>query len=159
LQTRDDAGRVCLGRQAAVALGRQPLRMRWHHLALLVPAPHAEGITDVHHNRQSIDVDRELAKTTPFRTTIAPGFLTVSMLTHSDAGADLRSRTGPERGRAHEDQRRAKPAFVAESSDQNRLRLTAAEGPAGPALGLGPERLADETEQLRVAVGLDAALR
>src|SRR6476469_4366388 len=40
---------------------------------------------DVTHDHQFIHVDPEAAKATPFGTTIAHGFLTLSMLTHLDA--------------------------------------------------------------------------
>ena len=42
---------------------------------------------DVTHDHQFIHVDPEAAKATPFGTTIAHGFLTLSMLTHLAAGA------------------------------------------------------------------------
>jgi acyl dehydratase len=42
---------------------------------------------DVTHDHQFIHVDPERAKTTPFGTTIAHGFLTLSMLTHLAQGA------------------------------------------------------------------------
>jgi acyl dehydratase len=42
---------------------------------------------DVTHDHQFIHVDPERAKTTPFGTTIAHGFLTLSMLTHLSQGA------------------------------------------------------------------------
>ncbi len=42
---------------------------------------------DVTHDHQFIHVDPEAAKATPFGTTIAHGFLTLSMLTHLTAGA------------------------------------------------------------------------
>jgi acyl dehydratase len=42
---------------------------------------------DVTHDHQFIHVDPEAAKATPFGTTIAHGFLTLSMLTHLQAGA------------------------------------------------------------------------
>ena len=42
---------------------------------------------DVTHDHQFIHVDPERAKATPFGTTIAHGFLTLSMLTHLAAGA------------------------------------------------------------------------
>lgn len=42
---------------------------------------------DVTHDHQFIHVDPERAKTTPFGTTIAHGFLTLSMLTHLANGA------------------------------------------------------------------------
>jgi acyl dehydratase len=42
---------------------------------------------DVTHDHQFIHVDPERAKATPFGTTIAHGFLTLSMLTHLSAGA------------------------------------------------------------------------
>jgi acyl dehydratase len=41
---------------------------------------------DVTHDHQFIHVDPERAKDTPFGTTIAHGFLTLSMLTHLSAG-------------------------------------------------------------------------
>ena len=42
---------------------------------------------DITHDHQFIHVDPERAKATPFGTTIAHGFLTLSMLTHLAAGA------------------------------------------------------------------------
>ena len=42
---------------------------------------------DVTHDHQFIHVDPEAAKNTPFGTTIAHGFLTLSMLTHLAKGA------------------------------------------------------------------------
>jgi acyl dehydratase len=42
---------------------------------------------DVTHDHQFIHVDPEAAKATPFGTTIAHGFLTLSMLSHLAAGA------------------------------------------------------------------------
>jgi acyl dehydratase len=42
---------------------------------------------DVTHDHQFIHVDPERAAATPFGTTIAHGFLTLSMLTHLSAGA------------------------------------------------------------------------
>ena len=42
---------------------------------------------DVTHDHQFIHVDPEAAKATRFGTTIAHGFLTLSMLTHLAAGA------------------------------------------------------------------------
>ena len=42
---------------------------------------------DVTHDHQFIHVDPERAAATPFGTTIAHGFLTLSMLTHLAAGA------------------------------------------------------------------------
>jgi len=42
---------------------------------------------DITHDHQFIHVDPERAKDTPFGTTIAHGFLTLSMLTHLAAGA------------------------------------------------------------------------
>ncbi len=42
---------------------------------------------DVTHDHQFIHVDPERAKDTPFGTTIAHGFLTLSMLTHLSQGA------------------------------------------------------------------------
>ena len=42
---------------------------------------------DVTHDHQFIHVDPEAAKATPFGTTIAHGFLTLSMLTHLAKGA------------------------------------------------------------------------
>jgi len=42
---------------------------------------------DVTHDHQFIHVDPERAKATPFGTTIAHGFLTLSMLTHLSNGA------------------------------------------------------------------------
>src|SRR3954470_7879723 len=45
------------------------------------------GFADVTHDHQFIHVDPEAAKATPFGTTIAHGFLTLSMLTHLAKGA------------------------------------------------------------------------
>jgi acyl dehydratase len=46
-----------------------------------------DRFADVTHDHQFIHVDPEAAKNTPFGTTIAHGFLTLSMLTHLAAGA------------------------------------------------------------------------
>ncbi|NLV54016.1 MAG: MaoC family dehydratase [Acidimicrobiales bacterium] len=46
-----------------------------------------DRFADVTHDHQFIHVDPEAAKNTPFGTTIAHGFLTLSMLTHLSAGA------------------------------------------------------------------------
>ncbi len=46
-----------------------------------------DAFADVTHDHQFIHVDPEAAKATPFGTTIAHGFLTLSMLTHLAAGA------------------------------------------------------------------------
>ena len=46
-----------------------------------------DKFADVTHDHQFIHVDPEAAKATPFGTTIAHGFLTLSMLTHLAAGA------------------------------------------------------------------------
>ena len=46
-----------------------------------------DGFADVTHDHQFIHVDPEAAKNTPFGTTIAHGFLTLSMLTHLAKGA------------------------------------------------------------------------
>ena len=46
-----------------------------------------DRFADVTHDHQFIHVDPERAKATPFGTTIAHGFLTLSMLTHLAAGA------------------------------------------------------------------------
>jgi acyl dehydratase len=46
-----------------------------------------DQFADVTHDHQFIHVDPERAKDTPFGTTIAHGFLTLSMLTHLSAGA------------------------------------------------------------------------
>ena len=46
-----------------------------------------DAFADVTHDHQFIHVDPERAKATPFGTTIAHGFLTLSMLTHLAAGA------------------------------------------------------------------------
>ena len=46
-----------------------------------------DRFADVTHDHQFIHVDPERAKDTPFGTTIAHGFLTLSMLTHLTAGA------------------------------------------------------------------------
>lgn len=45
-----------------------------------------DQFADVTHDHQFIHVDPEAAKATPFGTTIAHGFLTLSMLTHLSAG-------------------------------------------------------------------------
>ncbi len=46
-----------------------------------------DAFADVTHDHQFIHVDPEAAKATPFGTTIAHGFLTLSMLTHLAHGA------------------------------------------------------------------------
>jgi acyl dehydratase len=46
-----------------------------------------DRFADVTHDHQFIHVDPERAKATPFGTTIAHGFLTLSMLTHLASGA------------------------------------------------------------------------
>ena len=46
-----------------------------------------DQFADVNHDRKFIHVDPERAKATPFGTTIAHGFLTLSMLSHLAAGA------------------------------------------------------------------------
>ena len=46
-----------------------------------------DQFADVTHDHQFIHVDPERAAATPFGTTIAHGFLTLSMLTHLSAGA------------------------------------------------------------------------
>jgi acyl dehydratase len=46
-----------------------------------------DQFADVTHDHQFIHVDPERAKATPFGTTIAHGFLTLSMLSHLAAGA------------------------------------------------------------------------
>src|SRR6185503_2798918 len=46
-----------------------------------------DQFADVTHDHQFIHVDPERAKETPFGSTIAHGFLTLSMLTHLAAGA------------------------------------------------------------------------
>ena len=46
-----------------------------------------DRFADVTHDHQFIHVDPEAAKATPFGTTIAHGFLTLSMLVHLSAGA------------------------------------------------------------------------
>ena len=46
-----------------------------------------DQFADVTHDHQFIHVDPEAAKATPFGTTIAHGFLTLSMLSHLAAGA------------------------------------------------------------------------
>jgi acyl dehydratase len=51
-----------------------------------------DQFADVTHDHQFIHVDPERAKTTPFGTTIAHGFLTLSMLTHLAAGASTAPR-------------------------------------------------------------------
>jgi acyl dehydratase len=45
-----------------------------------------DQFADITHDHQFIHVDPERAKDTPFGTTIAHGFLTLSMLTHLSAG-------------------------------------------------------------------------
>ncbi|MET0901986.1 MAG: MaoC family dehydratase [Acidimicrobiales bacterium] len=45
-----------------------------------------DQFADITHDHQFIHVDPERAKATPFGTTIAHGFLTLSMLTHLSAG-------------------------------------------------------------------------
>jgi acyl dehydratase len=45
-----------------------------------------DSFADVTHDHQFIHVDPEAAKATPFGTTIAHGFLTLSMLTHLSKG-------------------------------------------------------------------------
>jgi acyl dehydratase len=47
-----------------------------------------DQFADVTHDHQFIHVDPERAKATPFGTTIAHGFLTLSMLTHLAASAN-----------------------------------------------------------------------
>lgn len=63
-----------------------------------------DQFADVTYDHQFIHVDPEAAKATPFGTTIAHGFLTLSMLTHLSAGTSgppdpglLRRRPGPAR--------------------------------------------------------------
>jgi acyl dehydratase len=51
-----------------------------------------DQFADVTHDHQFIHVDPQRAKTTPFGTTIAHGFLTLSMLTHLAAGASTAPR-------------------------------------------------------------------
>src|SRR5215212_5718460 len=46
-----------------------------------------DRFADVTHDHQFIHVDPERAKSTPFGTTIAHGFLTLSMLTHLSSSA------------------------------------------------------------------------
>ena len=46
-----------------------------------------DQFADITHDHQFIHVDPEAAKATPFGTTIAHGFLTLSMLTHLAKGA------------------------------------------------------------------------
>ena len=46
-----------------------------------------DQFADVTHDHQFIHIDPEAAKNTPFGTTIAHGFLTLSMLTHLAKGA------------------------------------------------------------------------
>jgi acyl dehydratase len=46
-----------------------------------------DQFADITHDHQFIHVDPERAKSTPFGTTIAHGFLTLSMLTHLAQGA------------------------------------------------------------------------
>ncbi|MBV9953183.1 MAG: MaoC family dehydratase [Acidimicrobiia bacterium] len=46
-----------------------------------------DQFADITHDHQFIHVDPERAKATPFGSTIAHGFLTLSMLTHLAAGA------------------------------------------------------------------------
>jgi acyl dehydratase len=48
-----------------------------------------DQFADITHDHQFIHVDPERAKDTPFGTTIAHGFLTLSMLTHLSASASL----------------------------------------------------------------------
>src|SRR5213078_1803903 len=48
---------------------------------------------DITHDHQFIHVDPERAKATPFGTTIAHGFLTLSMLTHLRKGRARHGRT------------------------------------------------------------------
>ena len=55
-----------------------------------------DQFADVTHDHQFIHVDPERAKATPFGTTIAHGFLTLSMLSHLAAGASS-SRPDPAR--------------------------------------------------------------
>jgi len=55
-----------------------------------------DQFADVTHDHQFIHVDPEAAKATPFGTTIAHGFLTLSMLTHLSHGA---SSAKPDRAR------------------------------------------------------------
>ena len=50
-----------------------------------------DQFADVTHDHQFIHVDPEAAKATPFGTTIAHGFLTLSMLTHLAKGASSAS--------------------------------------------------------------------
>ena len=50
-----------------------------------------DRFADVTHDHQFIHVDPEAAKATPFGTTIAHGFLTLSMLTHLAKGASTAS--------------------------------------------------------------------
>ena len=53
----------------------------------LVTQDQIDRFADVTHDHQFIHVDPERAKATPFGTTIAHGFLTLSMLTHLANGA------------------------------------------------------------------------
>src|SRR5262245_19214760 len=53
----------------------------------LVTQEQINQFADVTHDHQFIHVDPERAKSTPFGTTIAHGFLTLSMLTHLANGA------------------------------------------------------------------------
>lgn len=55
-----------------------------------------DQFADVTHDHQFIHVDSERAKDTPFGSTIAHGFLTLSMLTHLAAGAS-KSKPDPAR--------------------------------------------------------------
>ena len=55
----------------------------WFH----VTQDQIDQFADVTHDHQFIHVDPEAAKATPFGTTIAHGFLTLSMLSHLAAGA------------------------------------------------------------------------
>jgi acyl dehydratase len=50
-----------------------------------------DQFADLTHDHQFIHVDPEAAKATPFGTTIAHGFLTLSMLTHLSEGASSAS--------------------------------------------------------------------
>ena len=50
-----------------------------------------DQFADVTHDHQFIHIDPEAAKATPFGTTIAHGFLTLSMLTHLAKGASSAS--------------------------------------------------------------------
>ena len=73
---------------------------------------------DVTHDHQFIHVDPERAKATPFGTTIAHGFLTLSMLTHLAGRRKLRGAgPGAVRGRAHGHQLRLQQGALREPGE------------------------------------------